>query len=120
MKLQVFELLCAICMFSASGHALALDALQHYKVSHPACQRYEPRFIKPYGSNPLAGTCLNSLPCPQRLHGYRYRFDAVVMELRAADNPVYQATLLAFVNCLVLANEDLASRVRMRNELVGE
>ncbi|XP_034231720.1 LOW QUALITY PROTEIN: inverted formin-2-like [Thrips palmi] len=84
-KLQVFELLCAICMFSASGHALALDALQHFK----------------------------------RLHGYRYRFDAVVMELRAADSPVYQATLLAFVNCLVLANEDLASRVRMRNELIG-
>ncbi|KAJ1523491.1 hypothetical protein ONE63_001344 [Megalurothrips usitatus] len=84
-KLQVFELLCAICMFSASGHALALDALQHFK----------------------------------RLHGHRYRFDAVLMELRAADSPVYQATLMAFINCLVLANQELAARVRMRNELIG-
>lgn len=33
-KLQVFELLCAICIFSPSGHALALDALQHFKVVH--------------------------------------------------------------------------------------
>ena len=56
----------------------------------------------------------------QRLRGHRYRFDAVLLELRAADSPVYQATLLAFINCLVLANQDIASRVRMRNELVGK
>lgn len=31
-KKQVFELLAALCMYSPEGHALALDALDHYKV----------------------------------------------------------------------------------------
>ncbi|XP_006018121.1 inverted formin-2 [Alligator sinensis] len=30
-KKQVFELLAALCMYCPSGHALALDALDHYK-----------------------------------------------------------------------------------------
>ncbi|XP_019374033.1 PREDICTED: inverted formin-2-like [Gavialis gangeticus] len=30
-KKQVFELLAALCMYCSSGHALALDALDHYK-----------------------------------------------------------------------------------------
>lgn len=32
-KKQVFELLAALSMFSAEGYRLALDALDHYKVS---------------------------------------------------------------------------------------
>lgn len=32
-KKQVFELLAALSMFSADGHRLALDALDHYKAS---------------------------------------------------------------------------------------
>ncbi|KAK3913210.1 Inverted formin-2 [Frankliniella fusca] len=84
-KLQVFELLCAICMFSPSGHALALDALQHFK----------------------------------RLRGHRYRFDAVILELRTADSAVYQTVLLAFINCLIMANQGLAERTRTRSELMG-
>lgn len=32
-KMQVFELLAALIMFSPQGRELALDALQHYKVS---------------------------------------------------------------------------------------
>ncbi|XP_014391217.1 PREDICTED: inverted formin-2 [Myotis brandtii] len=31
-KKQVFELLAALCIYSPEGHALALDALDHYKV----------------------------------------------------------------------------------------
>lgn len=34
-KKQVFELLAALCIYSPEGHALALDALDHYKVSAP-------------------------------------------------------------------------------------
>lgn len=41
------------------------------------------------------------------------------MELRSADNEAYKTVLVAFINCLVLANQELAPRVRMRNELVG-
>ena len=31
-KIQVFELLSALCVYSPHGHQLALDALKHYKV----------------------------------------------------------------------------------------
>jgi hypothetical protein len=31
-KLQVYELLCAVSLASPRGHDLALDALQHFKV----------------------------------------------------------------------------------------
>jgi hypothetical protein len=31
-KLQVYELLCAISLASPEGHALSLDALEHFKV----------------------------------------------------------------------------------------
>lgn len=33
-KKQVFELLAALCIYSPEGHALTLDALDHYKVSY--------------------------------------------------------------------------------------
>ncbi len=55
----------------------------------------------------------------QRLRGHRYRFDAVILELRTADSAVYQTVLLAFINCLVMANEGLAERTRTRSELMG-
>ena len=32
-KKQVFELLSALCMYSADGYSRAIDALEHYKVS---------------------------------------------------------------------------------------
>lgn len=32
-KKQVLELLAALCVYSPEGHALTLDALDHYKVS---------------------------------------------------------------------------------------
>lgn len=35
-KKQVFELLAALCIYSPEGHALMLDALDHYKVSRGA------------------------------------------------------------------------------------
>ena len=31
-KVQVFELLSALCLYSEEGHTLALDALNNYKV----------------------------------------------------------------------------------------
>lgn len=32
-KKQLFDLLAALSVFSADGHRLALDALEHYKVT---------------------------------------------------------------------------------------
>lgn len=37
-KKQLFELLAALSVFSAEGHRLALDALDHYKASSPTCR----------------------------------------------------------------------------------
>lgn len=39
-KKQVFELLAALCIYSSDGHALALDALDHYKASVGLQQGY--------------------------------------------------------------------------------
>lgn len=33
--------------------------------------------------------------------------------------PAYSAAVLAFINCLILANEDLRQRVHVRNEIIG-
>ena len=33
MKIEVFELLSAVCMYSDKGHQLMTEALTHYKVS---------------------------------------------------------------------------------------
>ncbi|XP_054275159.1 inverted formin-2-like isoform X2 [Macrosteles quadrilineatus] len=84
-KLQVFELLCALCMYSSEGHSLALDSLNYFKMSH----------------------------------GRRYRFDLVIQELQTADTVVYQTTLLAFVNCVILGASDILQRNHLRTELFG-
>lgn len=50
-KKQVFELLAALCIYSPDGHALTLDALDHYKVS---------------GGGGLVGSGSHADPCPPR------------------------------------------------------
>ena len=49
----------------------------------------------------------------------RYRLSILIHELRSAELPGYQASLMAFVNCLILANEALEDRVKIRNEFIG-
>ena len=36
-KVQVFELLSALSVYSQEGHELALDALEHHKVANTNC-----------------------------------------------------------------------------------
>uniref|UniRef100_A0A1B6EW46 FH2 domain-containing protein n=1 Tax=Cuerna arida TaxID=1464854 RepID=A0A1B6EW46_9HEMI len=40
-KLQVFELLCALCIYSTQGHSLALDSLSYFKMSHGRRYRFD-------------------------------------------------------------------------------
>ncbi|CAB3387764.1 Hypothetical predicted protein [Cloeon dipterum] len=40
--MQVFELLCALCLFSAKGHTLALDSLFFYTTSQGLRYRFQP------------------------------------------------------------------------------
>ncbi|XP_063228683.1 inverted formin-2-like isoform X2 [Bacillus rossius redtenbacheri] len=84
-KLQVLEILCAICLVSPRGQPLALDALQQYKATH----------------------------------GLRHRLEVIMSELRGADNSTYQSVLLAFINCLILACENVTDRSRIRNEFLA-
>ena len=37
-----------------------------------------------------------------------------------SDLPGYWATVLGFINCLILANTDLDKRVQLRNEFIGQ
>ncbi len=56
----------------------------------------------------------------QTCKNQRYRFSIVLHELRCAELPGYQASLMGLVNCLILANENLQDRVRIRNEFIGD
>ncbi|XP_064607784.1 inverted formin-2-like isoform X2 [Liolophura sinensis] len=49
----------------------------------------------------------------------RYRFSLIMNELKGADIVPYKTTLLAFINCIIVATENLEERMRIRNEFVG-
>lgn len=50
----------------------------------------------------------------------RYRFSLLVNELRSNDLPTYLTSVMAFINCVIIANDDLDERVRIRDELIGK
>uniref|UniRef100_A0A3B3BDQ9 GBD/FH3 domain-containing protein n=1 Tax=Oryzias melastigma TaxID=30732 RepID=A0A3B3BDQ9_ORYME len=49
----------------------------------------------------------------------QYRFSVIVNELQATDNAPYMVTLMGVVNVLLLEQEDLRSRNRLRQEFIG-
>ncbi|XP_060078710.1 inverted formin-2-like [Ylistrum balloti] len=83
-KMQVFELLSALCVYSTDGYYLTLDALENYKV-----------FKK-----------------------LQYRFSLLVNELRNSDLTTYNTTIMALINSIIVANERLQDRQRIRNEFI--
>uniref|UniRef100_A0A8D0D531 Formin GTPase-binding domain-containing protein n=1 Tax=Sander lucioperca TaxID=283035 RepID=A0A8D0D531_SANLU len=54
------------------------------------------------------------VPSPQQ-----YRFSVIMNELQASDNAPYLVTLLSMVNVLVLGQDDLRKRDRLRQEFIG-
>ncbi|XP_025208369.1 inverted formin-2-like isoform X2 [Melanaphis sacchari] len=84
-KLQVYELLCALCVFSVDGMIFVKSVLSHIKLK-------------------------------QEL---RHDYEIVVMELQLADTFAYQTTLMAFVNCLILVEQNPRKRTCIRNELIA-
>ncbi|KAH8398750.1 hypothetical protein KR222_002708 [Zaprionus bogoriensis] len=89
-KKQVFELLSALCAYNSEGYARAIETLEFYK----------------------------------NLKKERYRFKIVINELEqssAATPPPldYQATLLAFINCVIISEPKLQERIRVRNEFIA-
>ncbi|KAL3879958.1 hypothetical protein ACJMK2_032234 [Sinanodonta woodiana] len=84
-KMQIFELLSALCVYSKDGYYLTLDALERYRT---------------WQKN-------------------QYRFDLLLSELRKSDLPTYKATIMALVNSIIVANENIRDRIRIRNEFIA-
>jgi len=55
----------------------------------------------------------------QSLKKQRYRFSLIVNELRMAELTPYKITILAFVNCILVATDSLDDRICIRNEFIG-
>uniref|UniRef100_A0A665X8J6 Inverted formin 2 n=1 Tax=Echeneis naucrates TaxID=173247 RepID=A0A665X8J6_ECHNA len=49
----------------------------------------------------------------------KYRFSMIMNELHCSDNGTYVATMLSVINVLVLGQDDLRKRVRLRQEFIG-
>ncbi|XP_072218702.1 inverted formin-2-like isoform X2 [Leuresthes tenuis] len=49
----------------------------------------------------------------------QYRFSVIMNELHATDSSPYRVALMSVVNVLILGQEDLRQRVRLRHEFIG-
>lgn len=52
--------------------------------------------------------------------GQQYRFSLLIQELKGAETEEFVACILAFINCILAGAPDISSRVRLRNEVIGE
>lgn len=55
----------------------------------------------------------------QVLKKQQYRFSVIMNELQATDSVPYMVTLMSMVNVLLLGQEDLRRRDRLRHEFIG-
>ncbi|XP_023930367.1 inverted formin-2 [Lingula anatina] len=65
------------------------------------------------------GVAMDALEFYRAAKKQRYRFSVIIYEMKRAEIVPYKATLLALVNCILVATEDLEERVRVRNEFIG-
>lgn len=84
-KMQIFELLSALCVYSRDGYYLTLDALERYR----SWQKLQ------------------------------YRMSLLVNELRTSELTTYKTTIMALINSIIFANENIRDRVRLRNEFLA-
>ncbi|GAB1608269.1 inverted formin-2-like, partial [Argonauta hians] len=49
----------------------------------------------------------------------QYRFSLILNELRHADLATYQVSIMALVNSIIFANENILDRMRIRNEFIA-
>ncbi|KAL8590864.1 hypothetical protein ACOMHN_038875 [Nucella lapillus] len=63
---------------------------------------------------------LDALDTFKKMKKLRYRFSLLVTELRTTELVAYKTTLMALVNCLLVAcHGDIHDRCRMRSEFIG-
>ncbi len=60
-----------------------------------------------------------SCVCVQSMKKQQYRFSVIMNELHGTDNVPYMVTLMSVINVLVLGQEDLRKRERLRQEFIG-
>ncbi|XP_052794469.1 inverted formin-2-like isoform X2 [Mya arenaria] len=84
-KMQIFELLSALCVYSKDGYYLTLDALERYR----SWQKLQ------------------------------YRMSLLVNEVRGSELTTYRTTIMALINAIIFANENIRDRVRIRNEFLS-
>ena len=82
-KKQVFELLSALCVYSADGYNRAIEALEHYKTF--MSERYRFKVVV------------------DELNGAKNG--------KGGKNDDYRTVLLAFVNCLIISTPALKVRI---------
>ena len=101
MKIEVFQLLSAVCMYSPEGHKLVIDAcgLNYSKV-----------WLQHFKNNTSIYSFLQRTRASYRL---------LVEELRAAKTDEYRATIVAFINCLLARCNDVEERLKIRHGLTG-
>ncbi|BFZ15249.1 hypothetical protein BsWGS_18289 [Bradybaena similaris] len=84
-KMQIFDLLSALCVYSTDGFFLTLNALERYKTWRKQ----------------------------------RYRFSLLITELSNSDLTTYKTSVMALINSIIVASENLRDRVRIRSEFVA-
>ncbi|BFZ15260.1 hypothetical protein BsWGS_18298 [Bradybaena similaris] len=62
---------------------------------------------------------LGALDTFKNMKQMRYRFSLIINELKTCELIPYKTALMALINCVVCACDDLHERNRMRNEFVG-
>ncbi|KAM9338801.1 inverted formin-2-like [Symphorus nematophorus] len=62
---------------------------------------------------------LDALDHYKSLKKQQYRFSVIMNELHTTDNVPYMVTLMSVINVLVLGQEDLRKRERLRQEFIG-
>ncbi|XP_059212069.1 inverted formin-2-like isoform X2 [Centropristis striata] len=65
------------------------------------------------------GLALDALDHYKSLKKQQYRFSVVMNELHGTDNVPYMVSLMSVINVLVLGQEDLRRRDRLRHEFIG-
>ncbi|XP_060576216.1 inverted formin-2-like isoform X2 [Ruditapes philippinarum] len=83
-KIQIFELLSALCVYSKDGYYLTLEALERYRLW-------------------------------QKM---RFRMGLLVNEVRHSELAAYKTIIMALINAIIFANENIKDRVRVRNEFL--
>lgn len=116
-KMQIFELLSGVCLYSEEGYSLALEALAHYKVRMKGA---DPWRVAMFSAKVILAVWSVFYFWMQRTKGQPYRFSLLLQELKGAETEEYVACILAFINCIIAGAPDISSRVRLRNEIVGK